>query len=275
MDDEIAKLTKDLKDASRLLSAREARFLVDSYYAMQDDRIRAAHQGRTLAANGEPNNVLDWLLDQRTTLEKQVARALDAYSGASPVGQWMRSVVGIGPIIAAGLLANIDIKQAPTAGHIWRFAGLDPTSKWNKGEKRPWNASLKRLCFLVGESFVKVSSNEKDTYGKLYKERKEYETAKNDAGDYAEQAAAALKAKKFGDDTQAKKFYQDGKLPPGHLHMRAKRYAVKMFLSNMHEVWYWHEVNEAPPKPFAIAILGHAHYFPPPNWTAPTAAAAE
>ena len=37
---------------------------------------------------------------------------------------------GIGPVIAAGLLANIDIKQAPTVGHIWRFAGLDPTNKW-------------------------------------------------------------------------------------------------------------------------------------------------
>jgi hypothetical protein len=44
------------------------------------------------------------------------------------------------------LLARIDIVKAPTAGHIWRYAGLDPTVRWNKGEKRPWNAGLKVLC---------------------------------------------------------------------------------------------------------------------------------
>ena len=266
MNEEVARLTKDLKAASRILSAQEARFLVDSYYAMQEDRIRAAHQERTLAENGEPCTVMDWLLEQRTVMEKQIARALDAYTGASPVGVWMRSIVGIGPVIAAGLLANIDIKQAPTVGHIWRYAGLDPTVKWGKGEKRPWNAALKRLQFLIGESFVKVSGNEKDVYGKIYKERKDYEARKNEAGDYAETAARALANKKFGDDTKAKAIYLTGKLPPAHLHMRAKRYAVKMFLSHLQEIWWELDTGEKPPKPFAISILGHGHYIPPPNW---------
>jgi hypothetical protein len=208
---------------------------------------------------------MTWLAHNRESLENEVRRTLDAYSAAKPAGAWARSIVGIGPVIAAGLLANIDIKRAPTVGHVWRFAGLDPTTKWSKGTKRPWNGSLKRLCFLIGESFVKVSNNENDTYGKIYKARKEYELRKNEAGDYAEQAAASLSAKKFGADTQAKKHYESGKLPPARIHLRSERYAVKRFLYDMFAVMYFVEFNQMPPKPWIITHGGHTHYVPPPN----------
>ena len=87
----IVRLTRDLRNASITLGEREARFLVDAYYAMQRDRIRAAHQNRTLTDNTEPHDVLLWLQAQRDTIEKQIARALDAYSGGLAIGQWARS----------------------------------------------------------------------------------------------------------------------------------------------------------------------------------------
>ncbi len=266
--DPIARLTRDLRDAARTLSADEARFLVDAYYAMQRDRIRAAHQERTLHEGGEPHTVMSWLADQRLTLEKQVLRALDAYSAADPAGAWARSIVGIGPVISAGLIANIDINQAPTAGHIWGFAGLDPTSRWEKGTKRPWNGSLKRLCFLIGESFVKVSNLDNDVYGKVYRTRKEWETKQNEAGKYADQAAASLAAKKFGADTEARKHYEAGRLPPARIHLRAERYAVKLFLSHLHHVMYEIAFKKPPPKPFILsgAHPGHTRFIAPPNW---------
>jgi hypothetical protein len=262
----IQRLTRDLRSAAITLSDREARFLVDSYYAMQRDRIRAAHQNRTLTDNAEPHDVLGWLQAQRDTLEKQIARALDAYSDGQQAGRWARSIPGIGPIISAGLIANIDIKQAPTVGHIWRFAGLDPTMKWENNTKRPWNGSLKRLCFLIGESFVKVSNDENDIYGKVYAARKLHEQAKNAAGDYAGQAAASLAAKRFGDDTQAKKHYLAGQLPPARIHLRAERYATKLFLSHLHHVMFELEFGAPPPRPYILDRGGHAHYIAPPNW---------
>jgi hypothetical protein len=262
----IQRLSRDLKNAAITLSDQEARYLVDIYYASQRDRIRSAHQARTLTENGEPHDVLGWLFSQRETLEKQVARALDAYSASKVPGIWARSIVGIGPIIAAGLLAHIDITKAPTVGHIWRFAGLDPTVKWDKGTKRPWNGALKRLCWLIGESFVKVSNNENDFYGKIYKARKEQEIAKNEAGDFVEQAKAALDAKRFGADTEARKHYEAGRLPPARIHLRAERYAVKLFLSGFHHVAYETHFGEPPPKPYIISHGGHAHYIGPPNW---------
>jgi hypothetical protein len=262
----IERLTKDMRNAAITLSTQEARFLVNAYYAMQRDRIRADHQSHKLGEAEKPHTVIDWLGDQRGTLEKQVARALDAYSGSKPLGQWARSITGIGPIIAAGLLAHIDITKAPTAGHIWRYAGLDPTTKKAAGTKLPWNADLKRLQYLIGESFVKVSGNASDVYGQVYKARKEYETARNEAGAYADQAATALAEKKWDRTTDAYKAYITGKLPLARVHMRAKRYAVKLFLSHYHHVAYQLHHGTAPPKPYILDQPGHAHYIGPPNW---------
>lgn len=253
----IARLSRDLVDAATILSPDEARFLVDAYYIMQEGRKRADNQSRSM--EDEPHAVLAWLATQSGSLERQVARALDRYSNASPLGQWARDVVGIGPIISAGLLAHIDITKAPTVGHIWRFAGLDPTSEWKKGERRPWNASLKVLCWKIGESFLKLYNHEDCFYGHIYAERKLQEVEKNERGEFKEQAARALERKKYRKETEAYKAYIQGKLPPAHLNARAKRYAVKLFLAHYHGEAYQLHYGTAPPKPYAIAILGHAH----------------
>ena len=261
----LQKLTRDMINAEHTLSTGEARFLVDSYYTMQEGRIRAANQIRALTNSGEPHDVLKWLATENRVLEESIKLALDLYSGGHPVGSRMRTVLGIGPVIAAGLLAHIDIKRAKTAGAIWRYAGLDPTSEWKKGEKRPFNASLKTLCWKLGESFVKVSGNEKSIYGRLYRERKEIELAKNEAGDFADQAAAKLERFKIGKTTDAYKAYSKGKLPPAHVHARAKRVAVKMFLSHLHEIWYEIETGEKAPVPYIMTFANHTHRLDP-DW---------
>ena len=48
-------------------------------------------------------------------------------------------------------------------------------------------------------------------------------------------------------------------MPDFNIDARARRYAVKIFLSHLHAVMYWEEYKKAPPKPFAIQHLGHAH----------------
>lgn len=135
MQENIQRLTKDLKEASYILSDNEARFLVDAYYMMQENRKRSDNQVRSMAESKEPNAVLQWLSKQNNDLENQIKRALDAYSGAHPVGTWAREQQGIGPVIAAGLLAHFDIRKAPTNGHFWSFAGLDPRTEWKKRRK--------------------------------------------------------------------------------------------------------------------------------------------
>lgn len=264
------KLTREIKENASTLTDNEARYLVDTYYQMQDFRISTNNQLRSAEKGDDTfvseNSALCYIASSFETLENNIKLLLKAYAESKPIGRWLLSITGIGPVIAAGLIAHIDIKKVQTAGQIQAYAGLDPTKKWEKGQKRPWNAKLKVLCWKVGQSFVKVSNNEKDVYGKIYKERKAYEIEQNEKGAYAEQAANKLATTKIGKDTDAYKWYSEGKLPPAHIQQRAERYATKIFISHLFTVWYEMEHGVPAPKPYAEAILNHAHIIAPPNF---------
>lgn len=292
----ISRLNKDTKLAAQRLTPREARYLCDLYYQMQDQRIRAAHQDRAMSDESEPSSVFAWLRGQSETLESRVQTLLDAYSKGHRIGRWMRSVTGIGPVIAAGMIAHLDVGKAPTPGHFFSFAGLSPDQKWAKGQKRPWNARLKVLCWKLGESFVKSQGIDGSFYGPLYAKRKAYEWDRNLKGENAN--AASDKSDRFGDDTNAKLWYtgqinpewarmvlDGGKpfpqsipenarvkngtrmIPPAHVHARATRWTVKLFLSHLHQRW-WEFSNPGrayPCTPYAIAHLGHMHMIEAPE----------
>jgi hypothetical protein len=245
-------------------------------------------------------------------------------------------------------MAHIHIREAPTAGHIWRHAGLDPTCQWLGPEKtkavvntvatasvvsdeqvvalsallgrnpakvrdllirgaekahnptaptgktavitvlskRPHNAKLKVITWKAGQSFLKMSGNEKCLYGHIYKERKALEWERNLRGDFREQAQRDLADKKYGAETTARPWYAgdylgiDAKgdpipatekgagtpmLSPAHIDARARRYAVKLFLSHLHEVMYWVEYQDLPPAPYIFRDLKHSHYIEVPN----------
>lgn len=286
----VRKLTRDLKTAAKTLTDREARYLVDSYYAIQDYRIQAADQARRAGKAGEPHAVLEWLGGNMETLEGQIKTALGVYAESRRAGRWALSQVGIGPVIAAGLLAHIQVRREVqledekgekmlgkdgqpltqevityTAGAIWKFAGLDPTVVWEKGQKRPWNAKLKVLCWKIGQSFMKFSNNDECWYGKVYKKRKALEVERNQKLMFADQAKLKLEKFKIRDQ-KTKATYESGMLPDGRIELRAERYAVKLFLSHFHHVLFEEEFKQPPPKPYVIEHLGHAEYFGPPNW---------
>jgi len=115
----------------------EARYLVDTYYQMQESRIRSNNRVKGLERDAkreknkaEPHDALDFVQGQFALLEKNLASILGVYAETHPMGWFFAQTVGIGPIISAGLLAHIDIKKAATAGALWRFAGMEPTQRW-------------------------------------------------------------------------------------------------------------------------------------------------
>jgi hypothetical protein len=266
----LAKLSKDVKTASATLTDTEARFLVDTYYQLQAGRIRSTNQIRAIdkAAGkdgAEPHETISFFAKNYKTLESNIRACLAEYVEAKPIARWMMSIVGIGPVLAARLIANIDIKRVETAGQIHAFAGLDPTKKWMKGEKRPWNPRLKTLCWKIGQSFIKMSGRDDAVYGKVYLLRKQYETKKNENLEYRDQCKAILATKHFK-NKEMQQCYESGKLPPSHITQRAARYATKLFLSHLFTVWYELDRHEKPPKPYPIGIMNHAHEIYPPNW---------
>ena len=259
-------INNDIRKLARDATAKEARFLVDNYYMAQKNRIRAGNQINQTKKEGEPYDLLQVNFKNFKFAENQIFKVLDEYSANQPLGQWARSIHGIGPVITAGLLAHIDLNIAKTPAGIWRFAGLDPTVTWDKNEKRPWNSQLKTLCFKVASSFEKVQNSDKDFYGHMMAKRKLYEIANNDAGKYAETAKKTLATGSYKKDTSAKKAYEQGRLPDGQIRMRALRWSVKLFLSHYWHVGYEIKNNMAPPKPWVIAIGGHQDFIAPPNW---------
>ncbi len=128
--------------------------------------------------------------------------------------------------------------------------------------KPPYNIKLKVLMWKIGESFVKVS-NRGSMYGELYKERKEYETRKNENLEYKDQAAKALRAKNYSKNSIAYSYYIKGMLPPAQIAARAKRWTVKIFVEHVFEAMYIYENGELPPMVFPISRLGHVDYIKP------------
>src|SRR5581483_7646900 len=214
------RLTRDLKKASVQLKEDQARYLVDLYYSLQKLRIGAMAQCRS--AEEEPNLLIDWTAEMYLKLETDVKSALGVYAGSQIAGRWALSILGIGPVLAAGLLAHINITRTATAGALWRYAGYDPTSIWEKGCKRPWNSRLKVHCWKIGQSFVKSANRPTSFYGPIYKERKAWETERNLEKAYAVQAERILSETKIGKETEAYSWYAQGMLPPAHIQARAE-----------------------------------------------------
>jgi hypothetical protein len=318
----IEALTREARLLARGMPREEARGLVDLYYRWQDERIKLRGQARAALQGADPGTstlLVTHFAQQAEALERQTVGILKEWAGSIRVGEWAMNQLGIGPVLAAGLLAHIDITRARTAGAIYRYAGLDPNSKWYSRDeanamvkdllqvtfvtvsdlansiernpeaiwrfattdargnerrptkatvaaaiaRRPHNAKLKKTCWLIGDSFVKVSNNPKSLYGRLYRERKQYEVERNESGGNAE--AVEISLRRNIQDADLRKTLLSGKLPAGQIDLRARRFAVKIFLSHYFEVAYRDHYHEDPPAPFAIAQLGHAHYIPVPE----------
>ena len=256
-------LSIDIVEASAL-GIDEISFLVDLYYDLQDKRIHDNNRLTALQKEGQPVSLLALFKDFHEAQENAVKDVLARWAATKPLASWAMGTLGIGPVLASGLEAHIDISKAANPSSVWRFAGLDPTSVWGKGQKRPFNAKLKVLCWKIGQSFLKQSGRPASLYGKLYREMKEREVARSEAGDYATDAKAILAKKNFGADTDARKWYEQGKLPPAHLDARARRYAVKIFLSHWWTAgWILANPGRTPPKPWIIQFGGHTHEIAP------------
>jgi len=238
------KLTKDIKQASKKMTTEEARQMVRWYYDWQQQRIRCSNQVVAAARAEQSSDCVSYLTDAIETIENRMAGMLAQFANASELGRWSQSHWGIGPVLTCGMLSNINISRCPYPGNLWSFAGLNPTRVWEKGQRRPWNADLKVICWKTGQSFIKGCRRQergksRTFYGLMYILQKAHYQKLNDAGQYRERAAEILKARKFSDDTNAKKAYLAGTLPPAHISAMAARWAVKMWLTH-----YWQQAWE-------------------------------
>ena len=357
----LVRLGRDKLVAATKLRQSDLGFLVDLFYQVQQIRTRLDNQMTIARKTGEPNELLTWCFDNFRFFEGDIKKAMNAFCERYTAGIWAMSITGIGPILAAGMLAYYDIRIANTVGKMWRLSGLDPTRVWygkDKAEeliktcgidtkfdqakihelakivkyrpeqlidawqngfakakglaalkkylaRRPWIATLKTLVvFKMGECFVKFRNHENDFYGKIFFAHKLKEIDLNKAGklaDEADRAKSKLKSKTtetwqwvtgcytadvwdgFLEMTLPERAEHMNRcrvpegtgvkmLSPAHLHARARRYAVKLFLSHFHEVMHWDYFQKAPPAPYIFEHPEgtlHSHKIAVPNWPLP------
>lgn len=232
---------------------------VSLYYDSQ--KLRIIHENK-LRAKGGSSELLGWFNAWLRVGEETLHKKLKAYvesERSSFECKWAYSQVGIGPVLAAGLSAYIDVEKAKSISALWKFCGQAPGfDRPVKGVKLPYHARLKTLLWKLGDSFVKVSGKEEAVYGQLYSRFKEEEVAKNEGGRYKDAARKELGSKNFKADTVTRGRLDTGMLSDGHLHARAKRRVVKIFLSH-----YWDVGRKARglpvSTPYVEGILGHEH----------------
>ena len=128
----IARLSPALREEAASLSFVDARSLVDAYYGFQKPRV-AMRNRLSAAERGEdnpPSVVLTRLHSHVKSFEHHMRGLLQAFAEARPVGQWMLSLYGVGPVLSAGMLAQFDIRKARRPSAFTRFAGMDPSEVW-------------------------------------------------------------------------------------------------------------------------------------------------
>ena len=132
----LAKISSDIKKSMVDVTDFEARFLVDTYYQVQTARMSAANQIRSIVQGKDDNGdkiplALTWVFENMKSQEAQIKSMLDFYTDNKAVGYWLKKIVGIGPVLAAGLLSNFDFDKAPHYGNFVSFCGLnDYNNPW-------------------------------------------------------------------------------------------------------------------------------------------------
>ncbi|MDW8258025.1 MAG: transposase [Gammaproteobacteria bacterium] len=279
--------TEDLTAAARGLDRATVKAFVAAYYRTQRDRIRLTNQVNAFAKDGRPIKVVEFLAREIEVVERRFHKVLDIFSRHHPLGVWLRSIHGIGPVLAAGIIAYVDVSKARTPSSVWRYAGLSGPQTWGPGQKRPFNADFKRLCYLIVRSMHMCAGHRDCVYGQWLKSFWSHEEHKNETGQLSavaqEKLRALLASKRWplvdGQIPEQLKAtlspemqhtvdcWIAGKLTKHHVMMRAYRKTAKLFLSHVFAVAWKLEHKTDAPLPYAFKHLGHdlTQFIPPPN----------
>ncbi len=261
------------------------RTLVDMYYDFQSQRIQTqqrigASKREHLLSDDELSIYgITTIFENAQSFERDIEKIIRTQlKNHALYNQYLSRITGIGPMFSAGLMAYIDdIEKFDHVSSLWQYCGYGmnrycpkckkPTSiqvsydtgktakklhpheicticqhktepilqKRTIGYQSNWNDKLKVLAWKAGSSFVKQSSA-KSKYRVLYDKIKAEEH-------------------KLHPDIIKKKSYT--LYNDGHLHNRAMRKVVKIFLAHLWQTWRRQKGLEAT-EPYAKQLLHHS-----------------
>ena len=133
---DLAKFKKSMINAN--LDQKTLRFLVDTFYQIQDLRIARANQLRAISQNkdGDGFDASLFIMSSIESIEASIKKIIDVYTDKNPVCYWAKQTTGVGPLISASFYSMLDITKATSAGGFLSYCGLnDNNTPWLGAEK--------------------------------------------------------------------------------------------------------------------------------------------
>jgi len=211
------------KEGEKRLKAEPIKGLAKAYYDLVKFRVAL---GNTLRHTHSWHPYLQELFRETEEREKRIVELSQKALESHPVYQtFLRKVKGVGPAMAAYLLDYFDIEKAEHVSSFWRFAGLAPGSRKQRGRRVDYNPALKSI--ILGRLFKQLMLA-RGYYAKLY---------------YQFRAELAKQHPEWTD---------------GKRHARARLKTAKVFLQHLWVVWRRLEGLNVT-KPYPVDRLGHAY----------------
>jgi len=213
-----------IADGGLLLSIKTLGNLLDDL-----ERVRIMNSNRISALGrdfGASLPALDLVQEHLAAVEHEAELEIKRVWRRHPLRKWAADYPGVGEKLIARLIAEIgDPGERPNPAKLWAYCGLgDPARKRKQGMTQEeafklGNPKAKKLCWLIGESFVKVNRGPG---------RERYDEARLRYADRVH-ATACVRCGPSG-----KPALVGSPWSLKHQHEAAKRYTVKMFLK---ELW--------------------------------------
>ena len=266
-------------EANVNVEVREIRLLVSSYYEIQKLRIQNNNRMKMLErdyeiSESQAEDYHDTVIKALIKTEKDIEKRVRKFVRSQHIyARWIGPhVKGVAEVLAGAMMSGIeDIGRFANVAKLWKYCGVGinddgSIQKRKRGEKINYSPFLKTACWKIGESFVKTG--DRGYYGSMYQKYKADELRKLTKQGYTVLPSDDVK-KKIEEAQKKDKdaTYESLKMfSQGHIHNRAKRKTVKLFLSHLWSVW--REMEDLPiTKPYIIANEPEKHhYYPPPGW---------
>jgi len=209
-----------------------------------------------LVRNGTDDPFARQVFDELVSIEDQVEAPIQAWARRSRVYQeWGRYVKGCGPMLLGAIMTRTDIRRVSTVSAMWAHFGFAPGQRRRKGQKLDYDPVGRTWCWRLGSQFLRYDGS----FRAVYDKRKAYELAQA-----AARGQEVVPARKGQEVDEAKVMTQK------HVHNRALRYTIKLFLACL---WLkWRAVEGLPvTDPYITGKTGsdghqHTHVYKPEDF---------
>ena len=167
-------MTTTTEDRYEDIPRRALRLRVRYFYDMQKQRMAADNRDQSVlrekgAEHAEADlseddqNFLGLIGKQLLGLEKHIEKDLKVHVKRHVMGKWLMSQRGVGHVIAAVLISEVNPHIATNISKLWKYAGLATfegrADRPTKGQKLSYNPFLKTKCLKVlADGLIKAGS---------------------------------------------------------------------------------------------------------------------